>query len=123
MTLGIFAKTFGRPNFQQTFAAVKAFGLDCVQFNFSCAGLPTLPDSIDPALAGGIRQELEKLSVQMAAVSGTCNLIHPDPKRRAKDLSRVKILMEACHNLGTSVVTLCTGTRASDDMWRVHPEN
>jgi sugar phosphate isomerase/epimerase len=123
MQLGIFAKTFARTNVEDTFAAVQGLGLDCVQFNFSCAGLPTLPESIDAALAQRIWSELEQRSLFMAAISGTCNLIHPDPARREKDLARLEFLLHACPELGTSVVTLCTGTRDPVDMWRAHPEN
>ena len=123
MQLGIFAKTFARTNFEDTFAAAQSLGLDCVQFNFSCAGLPTLPESIDAGLLLRIRSELERHSLSMAAISETCNLIHPDPARRGNDLARLELLLHACRELGTSVVTLCTGTRDPIDMWRAHPEN
>ncbi len=43
MRLGIFAKTFVRPTLGETLDAVKAHGLDCVQFNMACAGLPPMP--------------------------------------------------------------------------------
>src|ERR1041384_5761189 len=123
MQLGIFAKTFVRPSLEETLDAAKANGLNCVQFNFACAGLPTLPETIEPALVRRIRSELERRSLFMAAVSGTCNLIHPDPVQRAQGLRRLQTLIRACQGLGTSVVTLCTGTRDPADMWRAHPDN
>lgn len=123
MRLGIFAKTFVRANFEEVFAAAKAHGLDCVQFNFSCAGLPTMPESIDPALLERVRAELERRSLLMAAVSGTCNLIHPVLAQRRQNLTNLETLIRACPELGTSVVTLCTGTRDAADMWRAHPDN
>lgn len=123
MELGIFAKTFVRADFEEGFAAVKSFGLDCVQFNFSCAGLPTLPECVEPILLERIRSALERHSLRMAAVSGTCNLINPDTAQRANDLRNLRTLIEACAGLGTSVVTLCTGTRDPSNMWRAHPEN
>src|SRR5579862_1993776 len=123
MRLGIFAKTYTRPTLGETFAAAKTHGLECVQFNYTCAGLPTLPDSISPALARQVRTELEQRSLFMAAVSGTCNLIHPDQARRAKDLANLKTLISACQEMGTSIVTVCTGTRDPSDMWRAHPAN
>src|SRR6266487_4160019 len=123
MQLGIFARTFVRPSFEETFDAVKAYGLDCLQFNFSCAGQPTLPESIDPALALRIRTELEKRSLVMVAVSGTCNLIHPDQGQRAQYLGRLQTMTAVCRTFGTSVVTLCSGTRDATDMWRSHREN
>jgi len=123
MQLGIFAKTFVRSRFEDTLDAVKSYGLDCLQFNFSCAGLPTLPEFIDRSLALRIRAELEDRSLFMAAISGTCNLIHPDLAQRAQCLGRLQTMIAACRELGTSVVTLCTGTRDPADMWRAHPDN
>ena len=123
MQLGIFARTFVRPSLEETMDAVKFYGLDCLQFNFSCVGLPTLPNHIAPTLAIRIRTQLEKRALRMVAVSGTCNLIHPDLTQRANDLKRLQSLIPACKDLGTSVITLCTGTRDPEDMWRGHPEN
>src|SRR2546427_11726842 len=111
MHLGIFARTFVRSSLEETFDAVKSYGLNCLQFNFTCAGLPVLPEAIEPALARRIRTELEERSLFMAAVSGTCNLIHPDPALRAQSLRRLQTMIGACRELGTSGVTLCTGTR------------
>ena len=53
MRLGIFAKTFARPTLEETLDAVAGHGLACVQFNMACAGLPTLPEEIEPELAIG----------------------------------------------------------------------
>jgi sugar phosphate isomerase/epimerase len=123
MQLGIFAKTFVRPSSEETFDAVKANGLNCVQFNFSCAGLPTLPETIAPDLVRRIRSAAECRSLSMPAVSGTCNLVHPDPAQRAEGVRHLQTLIRACPGLGASVVTLCTGTRDPGDMWRAHPDN
>lgn len=123
MKLGVFAKTYVRPSLGEILAAARAQGFECVQFNFSCCGLPTLPASIPGALAQRIRGQLQECSLSMAAVSGTCNLIHPDAARREADLANLQSLVRACGQLGTGVVTLCTGTRDPVDMWRRHPDN
>ena len=123
MQLGIFAKSFARPTVEECFDAVKSHGLSCVQFNMSCAGLPPLPDAIDPALCDRIANAATSRGLTIAAVSGTFNMIHPDPAVRADGLRRLATLAAACERLGTRVITLCTGTRDSDDMWRRHPLN
>lgn len=123
MRLGIFAKTFARPTVEECFDAVRAHGLSCVQFNMSCAGLPSLPDAIGPGLCGRIAEAANSRGIEIAAVSGTFNMIHPDPERRADGFRRLEVLAHACEVLGTRVVTLCTGTRDPDDMWRRHPDN
>jgi len=123
MQLGIFAKTFTRPTLEAVLDAVASHGLHCAQFNFASAGLPSLPERIDPALADKVRHEMEARKLTMAAVSGTFNLIHPDPKVRRDGLRRLSVLASACQRLDTSVITLCSGTRDPEDMWRRHPDN
>jgi len=123
MQIGIFARTFARPGFEGTFDAIKAHGLDCLQFNLACVGLPTLPETIEPELARRIHAELIARSLSMAAVSGTCNLIHPDPEHRAQCLRRLQTLIRASRQMGTNIVTLCTGTRDLNDMWHGHLDN
>src|SRR5262249_930353 len=123
MRLGIFAKTFVRPTLEATLDAVKAHGLDCVQFNMACAGLPTLPEQIDPEICQRIRRETAARGITIAAVSGTFNMIHRDSNARRAGLDALEVLAEACRDLGTSIITLCTGTRDRHDMWRRHPDN
>jgi sugar phosphate isomerase/epimerase len=123
MRLGIFAKTFVRPSLEETLDAVRAHGLDCVQFNMACVGLPSLPDRIDAEICARIRCEMAVRDIEMAAVSGTFNMIHPDPEHRRLGLRRLRVLAESCAAMGTSVITLCTGTRDPQNMWRGHPEN
>jgi len=59
----------------------------------------------------------------MAAISGTFNMCHPEQAERAKNLVRLRVLAGACRPLGVSVITLCTGSRDPQDMWRRHPDN
>jgi sugar phosphate isomerase/epimerase len=123
MRLGIFARTFSRPTVEGVFDAVREHQLDCVQFNMACAGLPTLPDDIASSLAIRIHEASMSRGIEIAAVSGTYNMAHPDPEVRQAGLRRLRTLASACHGMGTSVITLCTGTRDPENMWRWHPEN
>lgn len=123
MQIGIFAKTFVRPTLEETLDAVNAYGLGCVQFNMVCAGLPSMPDRIEIEYCDTIRREMSLRNITMAAVSGTFNMIHPDIQRRRTGLQRLRVLASACPRLGTSAITLCTGTRDTENMWRHHPEN
>lgn len=123
MRLGIFAKTYSRPTLDATLDAVAADGLREVQFNFACCGLPTLPDAIDESLLAGIQHSLNTRGISVAAVSGTFNLIHPDPAPRADGLRRLPVLAAAARALGAPMITLCTGSRDPEDMWKAHPAN
>jgi sugar phosphate isomerase/epimerase len=123
MQIGIFAKTFARPTLDATLDAVAAHGLHAVQFNLSCAGLPTLPDDIDEATCAAIGRAHAMRGISMAALSGTFNMIHPDETQRAVGLRRLEVLVAAAPRLGARLITLCTGTRDPADMWRRHPDN
>jgi sugar phosphate isomerase/epimerase len=123
MQLGIFAKTFARPLVEEVFGAVAKHHLRCVQFNFACAGLPSLPDEVEPELAKRIRKSAAEHRIAITAVSGTFNMIHPDPKRRRDGLRKLGVIAAACDPIGATLVTLCTGTRDPEDMWRRHPDN
>jgi sugar phosphate isomerase/epimerase/pimeloyl-ACP methyl ester carboxylesterase len=123
MRLGIFTKTFVRPDLAATLDAVVACGLDCVQFNFSSAGLPSLPEKIDPKVLSVIACEIERHRISVAAVSGTFNMIGPDSSKRREGLRRLDVIAASCAELGAPMVTLCTGTRDPQDMWKDHPQN
>lgn len=123
MNVGIFAKTFVRPSLAATLDAVQAHGLDCVQFNLACAGLPSMPDALSDEVIEDIRQQMAARGMSMAALSGTFNMIHPDPAQRQAGLRRLAVMAAACGRLGTSLITLCTGSRDAQNMWNRHPDN
>lgn len=120
---GVFTKIFERPHLGDALAAVACHGFAHTQFNLSCAGLASLPDEIGQELQHAIQAEFSRYSLNMAAVSGTYNMINPDPLQRQAGLDRLRTLVEACRGLGTRVITLCTGTRHPTNMWHSHPEN
>jgi sugar phosphate isomerase/epimerase len=89
----------------------------------SSAGLPPLPDEITPSLITRIHEASLSRDIEIVAISGTYNMIHPDPQVQQTGLRRLRTLAAACQGLGTSVITLCTGTRDPTDMWHWHAEN
>lgn len=123
MQLGIFAKTFVRGSLPETLDAVVDSGLRTIQFNMGLTGGSSLPDEISAELAAEVREEVARRGLLMAALSGTYNMAHPDPAVRADGARRLETVIAAAPALGTSVVTLCTGSRDAVDMWRRHPDN
>jgi sugar phosphate isomerase/epimerase len=121
--IGIFAKTFPRPTPEENLDAVRRHRLGVVQYNLACAGLPSLPERIEPRLAQQIGAASAARRITIAGVSGTFNMIDPVRERRDAGMRRLGKLAGACALLGTKIITLCTGTRDPDDMWRGHPAN
>jgi sugar phosphate isomerase/epimerase len=123
MQLGIMAKTFVRPTLEGVLDAVSHHGFGCAQFNLTCAGLEPMPLRLPPELADTVRRACQARNICLSAVSGTFNMIHPDPAHRRNGLERLRVLAAACSGLGTPLITLCTGTRDAVNMWRRHPDN
>jgi sugar phosphate isomerase/epimerase len=120
--LGIFARTFSG-TLHEVFKSVQDAGLKTIQFNFSIAGLPSMPDAVDETTKNRIRTALHETPLKIEAVSGTFNMIHPDRNKRIDGLRRLRIIAEQCKWLDTKLITLCTGTRNTTDKWKADPEN
>ena len=123
MRIGIFAKSFAGTDPETVLEAVAAAGFSTAQYNMACSGLPSMPDAIADEVAAAVALAARRTGVEIGAVSGTYNMIHPDPAERALGHARLASIAAAAGPMGTRLVTLCTGTRNPDDMWRAHPDN
>lgn len=123
MQTGIFAKTFSGAGVRDVMRKVHAAGYETAQFNMACAGLAPMPDAIDPAAAGVIKQACRAEGIGLAAISATYNMIHPDMAVRRAGMRRLTVMMGAAKACGARLLTLCTGSRDASDQWRHHPDN
>lgn len=123
MEVGIFSIVWERPTLPMTLDAIAASGIGAIQFDLESAGLATLPDALPPGLPERIRDGCAARGLTIAAVSGHFNMIDPDIARRRANLDRFRTLAGACRSMGAEIVSLSTGTREPDDMWRCHPDN
>ncbi|HVY99097.1 MAG TPA: sugar phosphate isomerase/epimerase family protein [Dongiaceae bacterium] len=123
MRLGIFAKTFPGSDPHTVLAAVAEAGFAATQYNMACSGLAPMPDGIDGGTSDAVRAAAAANGVEIVALSGTFNMIHPDPAVREAGLRSLGEVTKAASRMGAPLVTLCTGTRDSVDQWRGHPDN
>ncbi|TAV63110.1 sugar phosphate isomerase/epimerase family protein [Rhizobium leguminosarum] len=123
MKLGIFAKTFEGTEPATVLNAVAAAGFTCAQYNMACSGLAPMPETITEAQARAVGEAALSSGVEIVAVSGTFNMIHPDPAVREAGLRRLATLAERCAGMSSALITLCTGTRDPIDQWKAHADN
>jgi sugar phosphate isomerase/epimerase len=123
MRLGIFAKTFAGESPGVVFGAAASAGYRAVQYNMACSGLASMPEVIPDGVADAVRTAAATAGVEIAALSGTYNMIHPDLEQRQRGLSRLEVIAAAAARMGSPLVTLCTGTRDPHDQWRWHADN
>lgn len=121
--IGVFARVFGVGRPGDVAGAIAAAGFTTCQLNLAAIGRPTLDAGLDQSTAQGIRDAFGGAGVGVWGVSGTFNAIHPDDRIRQDRTAACCALIAQAAALGADVVTLCTGTRDPDDMWRCHPGN
>lgn len=119
----LLATTFTTGTLEARLDAARACGLTCAQVSMTCANLPEMPDQIPPELPGQFRREAAARGIEIASLTGTFNMCHPDEEHRRTGLRRLRVLAEACARMGTSKIHVCTGTRDRNSMWRRHPDN
>ncbi|MDL2288509.1 sugar phosphate isomerase/epimerase [Oscillospiraceae bacterium OttesenSCG-928-F05] len=123
MQLGMYTAELRRESVEELFGAALRLGFELVQFSFASVLSEELPPVIDDALAGRVRRAADAAGVAIAAVNGTFNMAEADGAKRAEDLRRFEEIVRACGALGCGIVTLCTGSRNRESMWRWSPEN
>jgi sugar phosphate isomerase/epimerase len=122
MQVGIFAKTFAG-GVGEVLGASAAAGYDGVAWNMACSGLEAMPAEVTPEVVAEVVAAARAAGQQIMSLSGTYNMIHPDPAVRVRGHARLEVLARVAPALGTRLITLCTGTRDAADQWRHHAEN
>lgn len=123
MRVGIFAKTFAGTDPRTVLAAAAAAGYRAVQYNMACSGLAPMPDGVPEGTAAAIRDAAERTGVAVIAISATYNMIHPDPAVRTRGHASLERIAAVARDVGSPLLTLCTGTRDPADQWRHHADN
>jgi sugar phosphate isomerase/epimerase len=121
--LGIFARTFRRDTPANVAAAVAHAGYPLAHWNFAAIGRSTLAADVNDQEFGTVRAAFDAAAVGLPSVSGTFNMAHPDTDLRSRQAAQAARLIRLVPELGADVVTLCTGTRDPENMWRAHPDN
>ena len=123
MELGIFSRTYQPVGIDEIFARIARDGFQTIQFNFSSAGLPSLPKDWPEEIVKGVMASAAQSGLTICALSGTYNMAHPDVARRQSDRIGFTTIVRAAHFMKVPLVTLCTGSRNATDMWKAHPDN
>jgi len=123
MEIGIFSRTYARPSLDGVLDAIASRGLSRVHFNLKSAGVESLPRGIGDDLCSDIHGAFQRCGLTMTSISATFNAIHPDETQRRDGIDRACHLIERTRTLGAAMVSLCTGTRDANDMWKRHPDN
>ena len=123
MELGIFSRTYRLVGMDKICAQIAHDGFQTIQFNFSSAGLSSLPKDLPEEIVEDVMASVAQSGLTICALSGTYNMAHPDVARRQADRIGFMNVVRAAQVMQIPLVTLCTGTRDATDMWKAHPDN
>jgi len=121
--LGMYSAEMNRTPVEEAFAAMKGYGFEQVQFDFRSVCPEQMPRVIDPALVKEIQRQALAHGIEITAINGTFNMIHPDHEMREEGCRRFEGIARASDELGCRIVTLCTGSRNASHMWSWHEDN
>jgi sugar phosphate isomerase/epimerase len=121
--LGIFARVFPPGPPAHVAGSIRTAGFTVTQLNLSALGRPTLDTTLADEDTAEIATAFTRAGVRIWGLSGTFNAIDPDRHARAHATSACIAVIDRAPQIGAEVVTLSTGTRDRDSMWRAHPDN
>jgi sugar phosphate isomerase/epimerase len=121
--LGIFSRTYELIGIDRIFARIAQDGFEAIQFNFSSAGLASLPQELPGSTVREVTASASQRGLTICALSGTYNMAHPDAAKRHADRIGFTNVVRAAQIMQVPLVTLCTGSRDAANMWAAHPDN
>ena len=122
-TLGLLSPEFPSGSLSANLDAIAATGAVSVQFDLASAVGHTFPTELSQDTVEAVKVAFFERELKLAALSGTYNMIDPDPQVRQTGAEGLNRVIALAPRLGTNVVTLCTGSRDPSNMWRKHPDN
>jgi sugar phosphate isomerase/epimerase len=125
MYLGIFSNVVDGASPEEVAEKTARYGLRAVQYIPAASGIgfgfdkPSLGDDF-PRWAAAYRQ----VGVEIAAVGGYMNLLHPNPEKRRRNIETFKDFLRRMRpELGTRLISTETGTYATSGDWNNDPRN
>ena len=126
MRFGICTTDFSKRPMDALFDEIASMGYECVQFAFpsvsECGFVETgsieIPPEIPFDLADAVVNCAEKHGLKIVSINGTFNMAHPDADIREEGAGRLKNLIEAAEHMGVPFITICTGSRSRESLWK-----
>lgn len=131
MEIGVCTTDFETLPLETLFGKIERLGFTSVQLSFDTIeecdfqadGVFEIPWSVPAEITRQIQFSADRHGLRILCVNGTFNMAHPDAAARDEGVKRFQGFAEAVKALGCPCISLCTGTRNTDYLWRPHPDN
>lgn len=122
ISVGIFNGYFPY-TLEESIKRIKAMGFTSVQLDLCFKDMELSYPAITKEKCITIRDAFRDANIQIVAISGYTNIVHPDSVKRKENLEYLKTLLKFARDLGTPYVISETGTFDHDSDWVYHPKN
>lgn len=102
---------------------IKALGFSSVQLDLCFKDMDLAYPAITSEKCKIIRDAFRDADLQIVAISGYTNVVHPNAAKRKENLDFLKTLLKFARELGTPYVISETGTFDPDSDWVYHEKN
>lgn len=123
MRIGICSTDFQPTDIDTLFQKAAAYGFQAMQFSYVSIGMDEIPEVIEDKVIEGLKEAARRYDLPIVAVNATFNLIDGDKERLNRNIRAVEVMCQANQKLGCNLLTLCTGSRSQESMWKAHPLN
>lgn len=131
MRFGICTTDFTKRPMNSLFSQIADMGYECVQFAFPSVsecpfiedGSIEIPPEVPFALADMVSASAKEHGLSIVSINGTFNMAHPDREVRAEGTRRLKWLINAAEYMKVPYITICTGSRSTESLWKRHEDN
>lgn len=129
MRIGVCTTDFSLHPAMQLFRKMADMGFDVTQLafcsiaecGFTASREIEIPGSVSADALNAIRRASRDTGVPIGAVNGTWNMAHPDGDVREEGLRRFEGFLDAVSALDCGIVSLCSGSRSRESLWRYNP--
>lgn len=108
---------------EESVRRIREDGFSCVQLDLSFKDMAIDVEKLDKKTCRRIRDAFRNGNVQIAAITGDLNFVHPDPGVRDGNIRKMKSLLKHARDLGCGYVVSEVGTFFPTHNWTHHPKN
>ena len=131
MRIGINSTEYMRKSALQLFKDIHDTGFDSVNLSFESITEADyepecffgFPEVTDERTIDSVLRAKEKYGIRVSALKGLFNTAHPDPEVRDEGIRRFKSLCLAAKIFDTPVITVCSGTRNTQNFMGFSQDN
>lgn len=123
MKLGAYTPEIRAGSIRELFEKASAMGFAQMQYNFLSSSKEEMPESFQDGELAQIAACAREYDIEIKAINGTFNMVDDDLAARDMYIGRFENIAAACKALDCKIMTLCTGSKSKDGMWRYSPQS